>query len=224
MTIRVFLVDDHPMFRAGTRHAVESVDDMDVVGEAATGEEAVRTLRGGAVAADVVLMDLGLPDGPGTEATRRITAPPEGAAGAACAPPRVLMVSAREEDDAVISALRAGARGYVAKGAPREELLRAVRTVADGGAVFSPFVADRLGDYFSAVHDMPGRAAFPQLTNRERQVLDLLARGYGNRRIARELVLSDKTVRNHISHIFAKLQVTDRMAAAARAREAGLGS
>jgi DNA-binding NarL/FixJ family response regulator len=98
-----------------------------------------------------------------------------------------------------------------------------VRTVADGGAVFSPFVADRLGDYFSAVHDMPGRAAFPQLTNRERQVLDLLARGYGNRRIARELVLSDKTVRNHISHIFAKLQVTDRMAAAARARDAGLG-
>ncbi|MTE18608.1 response regulator [Streptomyces sp. TRM43335] len=223
MTIRVFLVDDHPMFRAGTRHAVESVDDMDVVGEAATGEEAVRTLCGGEVAADVVLMDLGLPDGPGTEAARRIIASPEPGAGAVGVPPRVLMISAREEDDAVISALRAGARGYVAKGAPREELLRAVRTVADGGAVFSPFVADRLGDYFSAVHDMPGRAAFPQLTNRERQVLDLLARGYGNRRIARELVLSDKTVRNHISHIFAKLQVTDRMAAADRARRAGLG-
>jgi len=219
VTIRVFLVDDHPMFRAGARHTVESVPDMDVVGEAATGEEAVRMLRGGEVTADVVLMDLGLPDRSGTEVTRAITAPPPDRAPA----PRVLMLSGLEEDDAVISALRAGARGYVVKGAPREELLRAVRTVADGGAVFSPFVADRLGDYFSAVHGTPSRAAFPQLTNRERQVLDLLARGYGNRRIARELVLSDKTVRNHVSHIFAKLQVTDRMAAAARAREAGLG-
>ncbi|WP_199185639.1 response regulator [Streptomyces carminius] len=219
MTIRVFLVDDHPMFRAGARHAVEGAADMDVVGEAATGEEAIRALRGGEVTADVVLMDLGLPDRSGAEVTRLLTSAPQGGGPA----PRVLMLSALEEDDAVISALRAGARGYVVKDAPREELLRAVRTVAGGGAVFSPFVADRLGDYFAAVHDMPGRVAFPQLTNRERQVLDLLARGYGNRRIARELVLSDKTVRNHISHIFAKLQVTDRMAAAARAREAGLG-
>ncbi|GAA2444424.1 response regulator transcription factor [Streptomyces macrosporus] len=219
MTIRVFLVDDHPMFRAGARHTVESVADMAVVGEAATGQEAVRALRGGEVTADVVLMDLGLPDCPGTEATRMITASPPDREPV----PRVLVLSALEEDDAVISALRAGARGYVVKGAPREELLRAVRTVAEGGAVFSPFVADRLGHYFSAVHDTPSRVAFPQLTNRERQILDLLARGYGNRRIARELVLSDKTVRNHISHIFAKLQVSDRMAAAARAREAGLG-
>jgi DNA-binding NarL/FixJ family response regulator len=153
----------------------------------------------------------------GVEAIRSITA------GHVSHRPRVLVVSMYEEDDEVVAALRAGAHGYVAKEASREELLRAVRTVAEGGAVFSPAIAERLGTYFSAVHELPGRVAFPQLTNREREILDLLARGHNNRRIARQLVLSEKTVRNHISHIFAKLQVRNRADAVMRARDAGLG-
>ncbi|MFI6082012.1 response regulator [Streptomyces sp. NPDC051217] len=219
MNVRVFLVDDHPMFRAGVRIALEDTDGLEVVGEAATGEEAVRTLLGRKVTADIVLMDMQLPGCSGTEATRTIV---DGfPAGAAV--PRILVMSVAADDDAVVSALRAGAYGYLVKGAPREELVRAVRTVAVGGAVFSPAVAARLGAYFSAVHELPSRAAFPHLTDRERQVLDLLARGFNNRRIARELVLSEKTVRNHVSHVFAKLQVSDRAEAAVRARDAGLG-
>jgi DNA-binding NarL/FixJ family response regulator len=136
----------------------------------------------------------------------------------------VLFVSSSADDHAVMAALRVGARGYMVKGAVREELLRGVRTVATGGAVFSPTVAARLSRYFSAVHELPGRAAFPELTDREREVLDLVARGMNNRRIARQLVLSEKTVRNHVSHIFAKLHVSDRVEAAVRARNAGLGS
>ncbi|GGO87584.1 response regulator [Wenjunlia tyrosinilytica] len=219
MSVRVFLVDDHPLFRAGVRLAMEDADDLEVVGEASTGEEAVPALRSPDMAADVVLMDLLLPGRSGIETTRAlITEAPPGTTA-----PRVLIVSMSDEDDAVVAAIRAGAHGYLVKGTPREELLRAVRTVAEGGAVFSSAVAARLSGYFSAVHDLPGRAAFPQLTERERQILDLLARGYTNRRIARELVLSEKTVRNHVSHVFTKLQVTDRTEATVRARDAGLG-
>lgn len=219
MSQRVFIVDDHPMFRAGVRISLDDTEGLEVVGEVATGEEAVRLVRSGGVIADVVLMDMQLPGCSGIEATRAIVAdrPP------GITVPRVLMMSVAEDDDVVVSALRAGAHGYLVKGAPREELIRAVRTAADGGAVFSPAVAARLGMYFSAVHELPSRAAFPQLTDRERQVLDLLARGNSNRRIARELVLSEKTVRNHVSNIFGKLQVTDRVSAVVRARDAGLG-
>jgi DNA-binding NarL/FixJ family response regulator len=220
MTIRVFLVDDHPMFRAGVRLAIEDIDQLAVVGEAATGEEAVRALRGPEPGVDVVLMDLWLPGLSGVEALQLIRPDPASSDAA----PRVLIVSVSAADDAVVAALRAGAHGYLMKGAPRAELVRAVQTVACGGAVFSPAVAARLHAYFSAVYELPSRAAFPQLTDRERQILDLLARGHDNRRIARELVLSEKTVRNHVSHVFAKLEVNDRAAAALRARAVGLGT
>jgi DNA-binding NarL/FixJ family response regulator len=123
----------------------------------------------------------------------------------------------------VVAAMRAGARGYVVKGAGRDDLLQAVRTVASGGAVFSAGVADRLGAFFSGLAAQPGRETFPQLTEREREVLELLARGYDNRRIARELFLSDKTVRNHVSNVLARLDVADRSEAILRARRAGLG-
>ena len=211
---RILLVDDHPLFLDGVRAALMGADDLEVVGEAHDG------LTGIALAAelepDVVLMDLNLPDLSGVDATGRIlaTAPDT----------RVLMMTMSADDDAVVAAMRAGARGYVVKGAGREDLLHAIRTVAAGGAVFSPTVADRLGRFFTGMATGAGREAFPQLTGRELEVLDLLARGLENRRIARTLHLSDKTVRNHVSNVLTKLGVEDRSEAVARARAAGLGS
>ncbi|MFE3033143.1 response regulator [Streptomyces canus] len=220
MTIRVFVVDDHPLFRAGVRLATEDIEDVEVVGEAESAEEAVRALVHERVRADVVLMDVQMPDSSGISVVAAITA----AQHLGSERPRVLMMSMSDDDDMVVAALRAGAHGYLVKGAPRAELVGALRTVARKGAVFSPAVAERMSSYFSAVHELPGRAAFPQLTEREREILDLIARGYTNRRIARELVLAEKTVRNHVSHVFAKIQVTDRAAAVVRARDAGLGA
>lgn len=220
MTVRVFLVDDHPMFLMGVRVTLQEADDVEVVGEASSGPEAVEALRKTGPPVDVVLMDLQVPGGSGAETIRSIVSGP----AAEGRRPRVLVVAMSEDDETVVAALRAGAHGYTVKWAPRRELLRAVYTVADGGAVFSPSVAARLGSYFTAVHALPSRLAFPQLTGRELQVLDLLARGYTNRRIARELVLAEKTIRNHVSHVFMKLQVSDRAAAAIRARNAGLGT
>ncbi len=211
--IRVVVVDDHPLFRDGVRAALSGAEDVDVVGEAADvagALEVVAELRPA-----VVLMDLNLPDGSGVDATRRLTA---------VAPEvRVLVMTMSTDDDAVVAAMRAGARGFVVKGAGRRDLVDSVRTVAEGGAVFSPVVADRLAGYFAGLTAVPAREAFPQLTEREREVLDLVARGLDNRRIARELVLSDKTVRNHVSNVLAKLEVADRAEAVLRARNAGLG-
>ncbi|MGP4110167.1 LuxR C-terminal-related transcriptional regulator [Streptomyces sp. 4N509B] len=223
--IRLFLVDDHSLFRAGVRLAVEDEEDIEIAGEAATEEEAIRALVHERVPSDVVLMDLRL--AAGGSGTAVLAALSEAALRApdqpGRVPPRVLMMSVSEDDDSIVAALRAGAHGYLLKGAPKDELVRAVHTVARCGAVFSPAVAARMSRYFSAVHELPGRLAFPQLTEREREVLDLMARGHSNRRIARQLVLSEKTVRNHVSHVFAKLQVTTRTAAVVRARDAGLG-
>ncbi|WP_181790729.1 response regulator [Streptomyces phytophilus] len=216
--VRVYVVDDHPVFRDGVRVALENVPDLEVAGESGAGEDALTALAEPDAEVDVVLMDLHLPGCSGVEATRQLNSPGRGGR-----PPRVLVMSASVEDDAVVAALRAGAYGYLDKGASRAELLGAVRCVAAGGAVFSPAVAERLSRYFSALHTVPAGRAFPQLTQREREVLDLIARSYNNRRIARELVLSEKTVRNHISNIFTKLGVQDRIAAMLRAREAGLG-
>jgi DNA-binding NarL/FixJ family response regulator len=213
MTWTVLLVDDHPLFLDGVRAAVAGEADLEVVGEAhdaAGAEELVSRLR-----PDVVLMDLGLPDRSGIDATRAVLAVAPGT--------RVLVMTMSTDDDAVVAAMQAGARGYVVKGAGRDDLLSAVRTVAAGGAVFSPAVADRMGAYFRGLAAAPGREVFPQLTEREREVLGMLARGLDNRRIARELFLSDKTVRNHVSSVLTKLGVEDRAEAAERARNAGLG-
>ena len=210
---RILLVDDHPLFLDGVRAALTGAGDLQIVGEANDVAEAVA--RAAELVPDVVLMDLNLPDASGVEATSRILA--------ATPNVRVLMMTMSADDDAVVAAMRAGARGYVVKGAGRDELLHAIRTVAVGGAVFSPTVADRLGRFFTGLAAGGGREAFPQLTSRELEVLDLVARGLENRRIARELHLSDKTVRNHVSNLMAKLDVEDRSAAIARARAAGLG-
>ncbi|MGW3966105.1 response regulator [Amycolatopsis sp. NPDC005003] len=215
--VSVLLVDDHPLFRSGARAAFEDAPGLAIAGEAATAAEALELLARHRV--DVVLLDIQLPGSSGLELARTITESVlPGETG-----PRVIMVSVVEDDDSVVAALRAGALGYLLKGVSRDELLRAVRTVAAGGAVFAPSIAARLRGYFSALHDIPGRVAFPELTDREREVLDLIASGETNRRIARKLVLSEKTVRNHITRVFTKLKVKDRQEAVVRARDAGLG-
>ncbi|KQS99333.1 response regulator [Cellulomonas sp. Leaf395] len=210
---RVLLVDDHPLFLDGVRAALSGAEGLEVVGEAhdvASGLVMVTELR-----PDVVLMDLNLPDGSGIDATRAVLrSNPE---------TRVLVMTMADEDDAVVAAMRAGARGYVVKGAGRAELIQSVQTVAAGGAVFSATVADRLVGYFAGLAAHPGREIFPRLSDREREVLELVARGHDNRRIARELFISDKTVRNHVSSLFTKLEVPDRAEAIRRARRAGMG-
>ena len=213
MTRRVLLVDDHPLFRDGVKAALAGVDDLEVVGEAEDAAGALQQARD--LSPDLVLMDVNLPDGSGIDATRAIVQEQPST--------RVLVMTMSSDDDAVVAAMRAGARGYVVKGAGRAELLHAVRTAADGSAVFSPQVADRLGAYFASLAALPGKESFPDLTDREREVLDLVARGHDNRRIARELFLSEKTVRNHVSNVFTKLGVEDRAAAVVRARNGGLG-
>jgi DNA-binding NarL/FixJ family response regulator len=210
---RVVVVDDHPIFRDGLRAALHGVEDIEVVGEAPDAATALTVVE--ALSPDVVLLDLHLPDASGVEVLARLQAVPT--------VPRVLVVTMSQDDDAVVAVMRAGARGYVVKGAGRAELLQAVRTVAGGGAVFGPGVAERLERWFAGLSSATGREAFPALTEREREVLTLMSRGLDNRRIARELFLSEKTVRNHVSNLLGKLGVADRSDAIARARSAGLG-
>lgn len=210
--IQVLIADDHALFRYGMRAMLLSEDGFGVAGEAATGEEAVALAA--ELAPDVVLMDIQMPGINGIEATRRIVERDPGVG--------VVVVTMFEEDDSVFAAMRAGARGYVLKGADADEVVKVVRAVAGGEAHFGPEIARRLMGFFSA--PKPGAPeAFPELTEREREVLDLVARGLGNAEIARRLHLSEKTVRNHVSHVFVKLRVADRSQAIVRAREAGLG-
>jgi DNA-binding NarL/FixJ family response regulator len=209
--IRILVADDHAGFRSGLDALLATQPDLRVVGDAETGDEAVE--RALALQPDVVLMDLNMPGMDGIAATRRIVDTSPHIA--------VLVLTMADHDAAVFDALRAGARGYLLKGADRTELTRAIRAVASGEAIFGPDVARRLLAYFA---DAPVRApAFPELSERELEVLELIARGLSNQQIVDRLVISPKTVRNHISNIFSKLQVRDRAEAVVRAREAGMG-
>ena len=210
--IRVLIADDHPVFRFGISALLSAEPDMAVVGEATSGEEALAlALR---ERPNVVLMDLQMPGGSGIDAIREIVA--------ASPTTNILVVTLFEDDDSVFAALRAGARGYVLKDTDEDEMIRAIRAVGNGEAIFSPAVAKRVLAYF-AVSRREAPQLFPTLTEREREILRLLAQGKSNPAIAAELFLSPKTVANHLSNIFGKLQVADRAEAIIRARDAGLG-
>jgi len=212
--IRMLVADDHALFRDGLRALFGSVPDTEIVGEAATGEDAIT--RAAELQPDVILMDIQMPGTNGIAATRKIVqdSPHIG----------VIIITMFEDDDSVFTAMRAGARGYVLKGADQDEMLKVIRAVAAGEAHFGPQIARRLMQFFSTPTLAVPAEAFPELTAREREVLDLIARGRTNGEIASHLYLSPKTVRNHISNIFSKLQVADRVQAILRAQEAGLGT
>jgi DNA-binding NarL/FixJ family response regulator len=209
-SLRLLVVDDHPVFRLGMAALLGSLAGMEVVGEAATVAEAVAA----AVEhrPDVVVMDLQLPDGSGIAATEAILRERPGTG--------VLVVTMFADDDAVFAAMRAGARGYLVKGAGQEEIERAVRAVGNGEVILGPAVAQRAVAMFAV---RATSSAFPDLTPREHEVLEQLARGMDNHSIGRRLGINEKTIRNHVSSIFTKLQVADRSAAIVKAREAGLG-
>jgi DNA-binding NarL/FixJ family response regulator len=211
--IRVVLVDDHPVFRHGLRALLGAVDDVEVVAEGADGEDAVRLVE--QWRPEVVVMDLNMPGISGVEATRRIV----GAAPAT----GVLVLTMFEDDESVFAAMRAGARGYLVKGADSPDVVRAITAVAEGEAIFGPSVAQRVLGYLTRPLTAQDEMVFPELTAREREVLTLLAAGRSNGQIAQSLSLSGKTVRNNVSSIFTKLQVADRSEAIVRARRAGLG-
>ncbi len=211
--IRVLIAEDHPVFRDGLRALLNSIRGTEVVGEATNGVEAVEEAM--RLQPDVVVMDLGLPELDGVTATRRIVAD---------SPHIGILVLTMFDDDSVFAAMRAGARGYLLKGADQDEIRRAIVAVREGQAIFSPAVAQRLVDYFSPRRPEVPTDGFAGLTERERQVLRLLAHGDTNAVIATRLQISAKTVRNHVSNIFTKLRVTDRAQAILRARQAGVGT
>jgi DNA-binding NarL/FixJ family response regulator len=211
--IRVLIADDHPFYREGVRTMLSVVPEIEMVGEAGSGDEAI--VRASALQPDVILMDLKMPGLNGVEATRRIlhASPHIG----------VLVLTMFEADESVFAAMRAGARGYLLKDVDQDELVRAIKAVGRGEAIFSPAIAQRLIHYFAALRPAAADLAFPELTDREREILQLIAQGYNNSAIAERLLLRTKTVQNHVSNIFSKLQVADRAQAIIRAREAGLG-
>lgn len=212
--ICILVADDSASFRMGLQAMLRSVPEMEVVGEATTGDEAIALAE--RVQPDVILMDLQMPGRNGIDATARIlqTSPHIG----------ILVLTMFEDDDSVFAAMCAGARGYLVKGAHKAEILRAIRGVSGGDAIFGPVIARRLIQYFAAARSSaPTPVALPELTEREREVLGFIAAYQTNTEIAHRLGLSEKTVRNHVSNIFSKLQVVDRGQAILRAREAGLG-
>ena len=211
--IHVLIADDHSLYREGARKMLSVASDIEIIGEATSGEEAIGQAL--ALQPDVILMDLKMPGINGIEATRRIL----------YASPRigVLVLTMFETDETVFAAMRAGARGYLLKDADQEEVVRAVKAVNRGEAIFSPAIAERLIHYFAALRPSTADLAFPELTDREREILHLIAQGHSNSEIAERLLLRTKTVQNHVSNIFSKLQVSDRAQAIVRARDAGLG-
>jgi DNA-binding NarL/FixJ family response regulator len=211
--IRVLICDDHPDFRRGLRALLETAADLDVVAEAADGEAALRAAA--TLQPDIILMDLNMPGLNGVEATRRvaISSPHIG----------VVVLSMIEDDDSVFAAMQAGARGYLLKGARKADIVRAVHAVAEGEAIFGPSIAQRLMRYFAAPPTTTPTHAFPELTVREAQILQLMAEQLTNPEIAARLGLTPKTIRNNVSNIFTKLQVADRAQAIITARQAGLG-
>jgi DNA-binding NarL/FixJ family response regulator len=211
--LRVLIADDHPVFRDGLRGVLATMGTAEVVAEAATGTDAVQAAAD--LQPDVVVMDLHMPELGGIEATRRIVGASPHIA--------VLVLTMSEDDDSVFAAMQAGARGYLVKGAGPADIVRAVRSVASGDAIFGPGIAERVLRFFAAARSSAQPPAFPSLTDREREVLELVARGEGNATIAHKLAVSQKTVRNHVSNIFLKLQVADRAQAIVRARQAGFG-
>lgn len=210
--VAVLIADDHPLFRKGMHALLDSLPETTVVGEATTGREAVDIAMN--LEPDVVLMDLQMPDGGGLWAIKQLAAERPDT--------RILVVTLFEDDESVFTALKAGARGYILKDADEDEMVRAIQAVAQGEAIFSPAIAARLMDFFAATQTSPHAEAFPELTEREREILVRIARGRSNAEIADELTISLKTVRNHASNIFSKLQVADRTQAALRAQKAGL--
>jgi DNA-binding NarL/FixJ family response regulator len=212
-SVRVLIADDHPLFREGMRGRLDRVADVAVVGEAASGDEAVELAH--KLDPHVILMDIKMPGLNGIEATREIqqASPQIG----------VLVLTMFEDDDSVFAAMRAGAKGYLLKDSGGEGVVHAIRAVASGEAVFGPGVAERIIGFFSAPRTAAPQRAFPELTQREEEVLSLVAQGKSNQQIARQLFVSLKTVRNHVSNILLKLQVADRAQAVIRARDAGMG-
>jgi DNA-binding NarL/FixJ family response regulator len=211
--IRVLIADDHPVFADGLRTLLAVTGEFEIVGEVATGTGAVQACV--ELQPDVVIMDLQMPELNGIEATRGIASAAPGVG--------VLVLTMFEDDESVFAAMRAGARGYLLKGSRQAEIVRAVHVVAGGEAIFGPTVAQRIIAYFTTGRPAGSPGAFPELTDREREVLELLAQGESNLTIARRLVLSPKTVRNYVSNVFGKLQVADRAQAMVRARRAGFG-
>ena len=210
--IRILIADDHTLFREGLVALLDSFPEIEVLATVEDGLQAVESAA--KLQPDVILMDLQMPKVNGIEATRQIiqTSPHIG----------VIVVTMFEDDDSVFAAMRAGARGYILKGADQNDMIRAIQAVARGEALFGPSIATRLMNYFTPTVQSPPQA-FPELTDREREILELIAQGLNNAEISARLSISMKTVRNHVSNIFNKLQVTDRVQAAIQAREAGMG-
>jgi DNA-binding NarL/FixJ family response regulator len=211
--IRLFIADDHTLFRDGVRALLSATTDMVCVGEAASGEEAVRQII--ASQPDVVLMDINLPGINGIEATRRVLHD--------YADVGIIMVTMLEDDASLFAALRAGARGYVLKGANHQELLQSIRSVAQGQVLLGAAIARRMTHLFARAQPLGVEQSLAELSEREREILDLIARHYTNPEITQQLGIGEKTVRNHVSNIFNKLQVATRAQAIAKARQAGLG-